>query len=61
MPADASKMLGNNYNNFLDMITDDEGNLVLNYEDEIVRETCITRDGEVVNERVREIIHFENE
>ena len=61
MPADASKMLGNNYTNFLNLITDDEGNLILNYEDEIVRDTCITRDKEIVNERVREIIHFENE
>jgi len=61
MPADASKMLGNNYTNFLNLITDDDGNIVLNYEDEIVRETCITRDKEVVNERVREIIHFESE
>ncbi len=61
MPADASKMLGNNYTNFLDLITDEEGNINLNFEDEIVSSTCITRDREIVNERVREIIHFENE
>lgn len=52
MPADASKMLGNNYMNFLKLITTDEGKLELNFEDEVVKGTCITRDGEVVNERV---------
>jgi NAD(P) transhydrogenase subunit alpha len=61
MPADASKMLGNNFTNFLNLITDDEGNIKLNFEDEIVSATCITRDREIVNEKVREIIHFENE
>ena len=61
LPADASKMLGNNYTNFLNLIIDEEGALNLNYEDEIVRATCITRDKEIVNERVSEIIHFENE
>jgi NAD(P) transhydrogenase subunit alpha len=61
LPADASKMLGNNYTNFLNMITDDEGNIVLDYEDEIIRETCITRDKEVVNERVREVMYYEDE
>jgi NAD(P) transhydrogenase subunit alpha len=31
-----------------------EGKLQLNLEDEITRETLLTRDGEVVNARVRE-------
>ena len=31
-----------------------DGKLQLNLDDEIVRETLVTRDGEVVNERVRE-------
>jgi len=56
LPADASKMLGNNYVNFLNLIIDAEGNLNLDYKDDIIRSTCITRDGEVVNERVQEVI-----
>jgi NAD(P) transhydrogenase subunit alpha len=59
MPADASKMLGKNYINFLDLMIDSEGNLNLNFEDEIIHNTCITQEGEIKNERVREIISLE--
>jgi NAD(P) transhydrogenase subunit alpha len=59
MPVDASKMLGKNYINFLDLMIDDEGNLKLDFEDEIIAGTCMTRDGEIQNDRVREIISFE--
>jgi NAD(P) transhydrogenase subunit alpha len=52
-PSDASKMLGRNYLNFLDLMINDEGKLNLDVDDEIVQHTCITRDGEVVNERVK--------
>ena len=53
MPSDASKMLGNNYLNFLNLMFDEEGKLNLDVEDEIVQHTCITRDGIVVNKRVK--------
>lgn len=53
MPSDASKMLGNNYLNFLGLMIGEEGDLNLDVEDEIVQLTCITRNGEVVNERVK--------
>jgi NAD(P) transhydrogenase subunit alpha len=59
MPADASKMLGTNYINFLDLMIDSEGNLNLDFEDDILRSTCITRNGEIENERVKEIISLE--
>ena len=61
MPADASKMLGKNYVNFLNLIVSKEGNMNLDFDDEIVKSTCITHDGAVVNERVLEVINFENE
>ena len=60
MPADASKMLGKNYINFLDLMIDKDGNLNLDFEDDIISGTCMTRDGEIRNERVREIISFED-
>jgi NAD(P) transhydrogenase subunit alpha len=60
MPADASKMLGKNYINFLDLLIDADGNLKLDFEDDIVAGTCMTRDGEIQNERVKEIISFED-
>jgi NAD(P) transhydrogenase subunit alpha len=61
MPADASKMLGNNYINFLNLMIDDEGNLSLDFEDEIIHSTCVTRNNEIVNEKVMEIINIESE
>jgi NAD(P) transhydrogenase subunit alpha len=60
MPADASKMLGKNYTNFLDLMIDKDGNLNLDFEDDIISGTCMTRDGEIRNEKVREIISFED-
>ena len=59
MPVDASKMLGKNYLNFMDLLIDEEGNLNLDFDDEIIAGTCITKDGEICNERVKEIISFE--
>lgn len=56
MPVDASRMYGKNLINFLKLIIDDEGNLNLNFEDEIVKGACITHKGEIVNERVKTII-----
>ncbi len=52
-PSDASKMLGKNFLNFFDLMIDEEGNLNLDVDDEIVQHTCITRNGEIVNERVK--------
>lgn len=54
-PADASKVYSKNVFNFLKLIIDKDGNLNLNYEDDIVAGTCITRDGKIVNERVLSI------
>ncbi len=53
MPSDASKMLGNNFLNFLNMMIDDEGKVNLDVDDEVVQLTCITRDGAIVNERLK--------
>lgn len=52
-PSDASKMLGNNYLNFLNLMIDDDGKVNLDVDDEIVQHTCITRDGAIVNERLK--------
>ena len=53
VPYHASQMYARNISAFLMHLVKD-GKLQLNLEDEIVRETLVTRDGEVVNERVRE-------
>ena len=53
MPSDASKLYGKNVLNFLALITDKEGNVALNWNDDLVKGCCITHSGEVVHERVK--------
>lgn len=53
MPSDASKMFGKNVMNFLKLILK-EGQIHLNFEDDIVKGTCVTHNGEVINARVKE-------
>lgn len=51
-PADASKLYSKNVLNFLKLIIDKDGKMNLNFEDDIVKGTCITNGGNIVNERV---------
>jgi NAD(P) transhydrogenase subunit alpha len=53
VPYHASQMYARNITSFLTYLVKD-GKIQLNLEDEIVRETLLTRDGEIVNHRVRE-------
>ena len=52
MPYDASKMYGKNIINFLRLIINQEGKLDLNFEDDLVKGTCIVHEGKIVNEKV---------
>jgi len=42
--------------NFLALLIK-EGELVLNFEDDLVNGTCLTKDGEVHHERVKSILN----
>ena len=53
MPYDASKLYGKNIVNFLQLIIDKEGNLNLNFDDDLVKGTCIIHEGKIVNEKVK--------
>lgn len=55
-PVDASRMFGKNVLNFMKLIIGEEGALNLNFEDDIVKGTCITHAKELYNERVKSII-----
>jgi NAD(P) transhydrogenase subunit alpha len=44
MPADASKLYSKNVHNFLKLIINSEGQLNLNFEDDIVKSTCIRKE-----------------
>jgi NAD(P) transhydrogenase subunit alpha len=56
MPLDASRMFGKNVMNFLALLITKEGALHLNFEDDIVKGTCITHQGQVLNERVKSVM-----
>lgn len=56
MPFDASKMYGKNVLNFLQLITTKEGQLNLNWEDNLVKGCCITLNGEIIHERVKQVV-----
>ena len=56
MPSDASKLYGKNILNFLQLIIDKEGKLNLNFEDDLVKGTCIAHDGKITNERVANLL-----
>ncbi len=55
VPYHASQMYAKNMTNFLMHLIKDQ-KLNLNLQDEIVRETLVTRGGEIVNARVREFL-----
>jgi len=53
MPDDASRMFGKNVMNFLKLFVKD-GKNEMDFEDEIIKGSMITKDGQIVNERVLE-------
>jgi NAD(P) transhydrogenase subunit alpha len=56
MPSDASKLYSKNVLNFLKLIITKEGGINLNFEDDIVKGTCIANNGSIVNERIQSLI-----
>ncbi len=55
MPSDASKLYGKNIMNFLQLVTSKDMQLHLNWEDDLVKGSCIVHNGEVVHERLAPI------
>jgi NAD(P) transhydrogenase subunit alpha len=56
MPGDASKVYGKNLFNFLQLILTKEGEVNLNFEDDIVKGCCMAHDGAVVNDRIKTLL-----
>lgn len=52
VPYDASKMYGKNIFNFLELILSPEGQLLINFEDELVKGACMAHEGKILNERL---------
>ena len=53
MPDHASSLYSRNVQSLIDLMIE-EGELKLDFEDEVLAGACITRDGEIVHERARE-------
>ena len=54
MATHASQLYAKNVENLLQLLVSDEGELSLDFDDEIVAGACITHEGEIRNERARE-------
>lgn len=58
VPVHASEMFSRNITTFLQLLIKD-GQVSIDADDEIIRDTMLTRDHEVVNNRVRELLGME--
>lgn len=56
MPSDASKLYGKNILNFLQLIISKEGEINLNFDDDLVKGTCVSHGGSITNDRVNAAI-----
>jgi NAD(P) transhydrogenase subunit alpha len=56
VPHHASQMYSKNMATFLAQLVNKEGQLTLNMDDEVIRETMVTRDGQVSNPRVQQAL-----
>ncbi len=54
MPVDASYMTSNNFMSFLRLILDEKGNQHIDWNDEIIKGSCLTHDGALVNEKMKQ-------
>lgn len=59
MPVDASRLYGKNVSNFLELLISKDGKVNLNLEDDLVKGCCIVKDGQIINERVKNKIKSE--
>jgi NAD(P) transhydrogenase subunit alpha len=59
-PYHASQMYGSNIAAFLKLMINKNGELTVNREDEIIRETLVTHGHQVVNPRVSELLGMAN-
>ncbi|HEX6145849.1 MAG TPA: Re/Si-specific NAD(P)(+) transhydrogenase subunit alpha [Acidimicrobiia bacterium] len=59
--VDASQMYARNLTAFLARMSDEEGNLSIDFEDSILSEACITHDGQVLHPVVRRALGLEPE
>ena len=52
LAGNASMLYAKNLQNFLDLVISKEGALAVNWEDEIIKETLVARDGKIIHPRL---------
>jgi NAD(P) transhydrogenase subunit alpha len=60
LQVDASSMFGNNLINFLQVLVNSEGEINLDFEDDILKSTCVTHDYKLINKKVKEVYSSKN-
>ena len=58
MSSDASKLFGNNIVNLLKIMTNNDGTLSFNFQDEIIRETTAVHKYEYVSDRIKQMLNL---
>ncbi len=58
VPHHASQMYGNNVENLLTHLLDENGELQLDFDDEILQQTVVSHDGVVRQPRIRELLNL---
>ena len=54
MAPNASALYAKNLQNLVELMVDEEGALKIDFDDEIIAGACLTKDGEIVNERAKQ-------
>jgi NAD(P) transhydrogenase subunit alpha len=54
----ASQMFGKNMENLLNLLLNDEGNIELDFEDQIVQDTVVAHEGDVPQAKMRELLEL---
>jgi len=55
LPEHASQLYARNIQSLVELMVDD-GKLALDFDDDVIKGACVVRDGEIVNERARELV-----
>jgi NAD(P) transhydrogenase subunit alpha len=55
MAEHASQLYARNIQSLLELMSGEGGALHLDFDDEIIAGACVTRGGEIVNERARDV------
>jgi NAD(P) transhydrogenase subunit alpha len=55
MAEAASQMYARNIQSLLELMTDEDGALKLDFDDEIIAGACVTRDGEIVHDGAKQV------